>query len=82
MKVTPCSGFARRTDGRKLRLRRDDPSVNVCYSVRTKQGIVCAEHTRSAKSLLLDEMRKVKNICVAVIFVLFEHLTADGLVLQ
>lgn len=30
----------------------------------------------------LDERRKVKNICVAVICVLFEHLMADGLVFQ
>lgn len=34
-------------------------------------GIVC---TRSTK---LDKMRKVKYICVAVVGVLFEHLTAD-----
>lgn len=37
---------------------------------------------RAQQKPSLDEMKKVKNICEAVIGVLLEHLIADGLVVQ
>lgn len=57
------------------------PTVNVCKCVKMKQEVVCKEHALTANPSLV-EMKKVKNICVSVICVLFEHLTADGLVFQ
>lgn len=55
--------------------------MRVAVGGKTRQGIVCkGEEEEGAQPL--NEMRTVKNTCEAVICVLFEHLTADGLVFQ
>ena len=50
----------------------------MCVTVCKRSGELFAKSAHAQQKPSLDETKKVKNICVAVISVLFEHLTTDA----